>query len=142
MLEKNMTNSSKTLEQLEEVIWPESEYLSYLVQTYHRLRRKPINEFTIEDLRIMIGQQIGIEHLIPLALNRLEADPYAEGDYYPGDLLAVVMRIPSEYWLKHPMEATRMDSIADRAAKLLEGLNEIESIKTELRALMSARSWH
>jgi CDI immunity proteins len=92
-----MTDQSRTLEQLEDEDWGEPEYDSNLVQTIHKLRRKPIGEFTIEDLRVMLGQKVGMEQFIPLALDRLEADPFASGDFYPGDLLGAVMAIPREY---------------------------------------------
>jgi hypothetical protein len=56
-----------------------------------------VDEFTVEDLRIMIGQQIGLWHLMPLTVAVLEQDPLAEGDFYAGDLLSSV--ISNEEWL-------------------------------------------
>ena len=50
----------------------------------------------------MIGQKIGTQHLLPYALDRLEQNPLAEGDCYPGDLLSSILRLPSEYWEQHP----------------------------------------
>jgi CDI immunity proteins len=58
----------KSLEELEGAVSGEPDYDSYLVSTIHRLRRKPLNEFSVEDLRIMIGQQIGLRYLVPLAI--------------------------------------------------------------------------
>jgi hypothetical protein len=136
-----MTDHSRTLEQLEDENWGEPEYDSNLVQMIHKLRRKPIGQFTIEDLRIMLGQKVGMEHLIPIALDRLEADPFASGDFYPGDLLGAVMAIPREYWLSHPAEAARMQTVADHARELLNDLDVIDEIKTRLRSLISARPW-
>jgi hypothetical protein len=46
----------------------ELEYNSFLVRRVHELRRKPVGEFTVEDLRIMIGQEIALEVLVPRAL--------------------------------------------------------------------------
>ena len=77
----------KTLDELEGVVWGPPNYDSYLVQTCHRLRTKPIGEFDTEDLRIMIGQNIGLPYLLPLALDLLEENPWAAGHMYPGDLL-------------------------------------------------------
>jgi hypothetical protein len=54
-----------------------------------------LDDFTVEDLRIMIGQKIGLLHLLPLAIKILKHDPLAEGDYYPGDLLTSVIRAES-----------------------------------------------
>lgn len=77
----------KTLDELEGVVWGPPNYDSHLVETCHRLRTKPIGEFGVEDLRIMIGQNIGLPYLLPLALDRLEENRWASGDFYPGDLL-------------------------------------------------------
>ncbi|MEP3280283.1 MAG: contact-dependent growth inhibition system immunity protein [Stappiaceae bacterium] len=81
----------KTLEQLENEYWDPPEFESHLTMTCHRLRQKPIDTFTVEDLRIMIGQNIGVTYLLPRALGVLRADPVARGDFYEGDLLNSVI---------------------------------------------------
>nr|WP_095876306.1 contact-dependent growth inhibition system immunity protein [Streptomyces sp. TLI_235] len=43
-------------------------------------------------LRLLIGQGVGLPHLVPLALDLLERDPAAEGGLFPGDLLDAVAR--------------------------------------------------
>lgn len=95
----------RSLEQLDGDRWgqppPDS---SYLVRTVHALRSKPLDSLDVEDLRILIGQEVGLDHLMPLALRVLEADPLAEGDFYPGDLLVAVLRVGHEYWERHPDE--------------------------------------
>ena len=50
----------------------------------------------------MIGQNIGLVYLVPLALNELRKCPLAEGDYYPGDLLNMVLRTDPQTWREHP----------------------------------------
>jgi hypothetical protein len=75
-----------------------SECNSYLVRTYQRLRKKPLEEFTTEDLRLMIGQESGLPYLIPLALEVLEKDLFAEGDLYEGDLLNAVLQVHPDFW--------------------------------------------
>ena len=82
----------KTLEQLEKDIWGKPEFGSHLVTTCHALRRKPIGELGVEDLRILLGQDIGTRYLLPLAKAVLRDDPLAEGDLYPGDLVEAVLR--------------------------------------------------
>ncbi|MDH5379720.1 MAG: contact-dependent growth inhibition system immunity protein [Cyclobacteriaceae bacterium] len=91
---------SKSLESLEKDIWGESEYDSYLVTTCHRLRKIQLKDFDIEDLRIMIGQNIGLKFLIPLAIDRLKENILAEGDFYAGDLLKTVLTSEVDYWRK------------------------------------------
>ena len=104
--------SKLTLQQLENDDWgdptPDD---TRLVTTVLNLRRKAIAALTVEDLRIMLGQQVGVPTLVPLALDLLEANPLTEGDLYPGDLLASVTRIPDSYWQEHPEEKIRLDGV-------------------------------
>ncbi|MBU8856590.1 MULTISPECIES: contact-dependent growth inhibition system immunity protein [unclassified Micromonospora] len=88
-----------TIEQLERDVWPDpGRDATSLVRRCVELRRKPLAEFTVEDLRIMLGQEIGVPALLPLASQVLLRDPLAEGDCYPGDLLANVLRLPESAW--------------------------------------------
>ena len=88
----------KTLENLEKDFWSNPDYDSHLVKRCHELRKIPLDNFTTEDLRIMIGQQIGLNYLIPLALEVLTKDLFAEGVFFEGDLLKNVLAIKTEYW--------------------------------------------
>lgn len=75
---------------------------SRLVQRCEALYGKPLGELSVEDLRLLIGQNIGLEFLVPLAVERLRENPFVGGDYYPGDLLHSVLNIHPTYWDQHP----------------------------------------
>jgi hypothetical protein len=107
---------NKSLQQLDSQDWGEPTFDSHLVTECHRLHRVPLRDFTVEDLRIMIGQHFSMEYLIPLALEQLRTDPLAEGAYYPGDLLAVVLRAGSQFWQQHPELRHEVAAVAARAA--------------------------
>jgi hypothetical protein len=64
--------------------------------------------------------------LVPLALARLEVNPLAEGDFYPGDLLVAVLRVAPAYWQSHPDEAARLRTIAGSA--------DLDELDAETRA--------
>ena len=115
---------SKTLQEVEQHDWGEPTYHSSSVTTSHSLRRKPLNQFTVEDLRIMIGQQISLLILVPLALERLEDDPPAEGDYYRGDLLAMVLKIEEKFWTAFPTFLQRFRKVINRVRNMLPSLEE------------------
>jgi hypothetical protein len=100
-----------TLDQLEGVEWGPNTFDSYLVQTCHRLRTKPIGEFSIEDLRIMIGQNIGSMFLVPLALEKLTECPLVEGNYYKGDLLTAVLQLPATFWQQRSDLRSQLENI-------------------------------
>ena len=92
---------NKTLEEIENDFWSEPEYDSYLVTTIHKLRKKKIADFDVEDLRIMIGQNRGLATLIPIAIDRLRENILAEGDYYEGDLLKSTLTSDQNFWNTH-----------------------------------------
>jgi hypothetical protein len=76
-----------TLDQLDPPAWgPPPENATGLMIRLHELRPKEVESFTTEDFRLAIGRQLALQHLMPLALRRLEENPLAEGDLYEGDL--------------------------------------------------------
>jgi|HubBroStandDraft_4_1064222.scaffolds.fasta_scaffold580242_2 hypothetical protein len=131
---------SKSLQELEQMDCGEPKFGSSLVITVHRLRRKPLADFTIEDLRRMIGQKLSLPYLMPLALERLEENPLAEGDCYDGDLLHNVLRVGSEYWANEPNYRNRVRAALDRAKKMLPSFDEIarKTIEEVLRDASSS----
>ncbi|MEM9444937.1 MAG: Imm8 family immunity protein [Verrucomicrobiota bacterium] len=58
---------SKSIEELEGDDWGPPDFDSHVVSTCHELRKKPIKDFEIEELRFMILQNVGSEYLAPLA---------------------------------------------------------------------------
>ena len=63
---------SKILEHLEKDVRTAPVFASRLVVTCYSLRKKQIKDFEIEDLRIMIGQNFGLNYLIPIAIEELK----------------------------------------------------------------------
>jgi hypothetical protein len=113
---------SKSLQELEQWDWGEPTYNSHLVRTIHRLRRKPLAEFDVEDLRIVIRQGIGLPFLIPLAMERLEEDPLAGGDFFDGDLLQAVLEGGEAFWGNRSDLVQRLRKVIQRAIDLLPSL--------------------
>jgi hypothetical protein len=101
MKRNTQINLNQTLEQIERIVWEEPKKASFLVITCHQLRRKLLKEFTIEDLRIMIGQNFNLEILIPMAIEKFRENILAEGNFYEGDLLMNVLNSESSYWINH-----------------------------------------
>jgi hypothetical protein len=96
-LENNWRN--KSINNLENKDWDNPGFDSYLVKRCSQLVKIPLRDFTIEDLRIMIGQGFALNYLMLLALEVLQKNILAEGDYYPGDLLKNVTTTPSDFWV-------------------------------------------
>lgn len=93
---------NKSLQELENCDWGEPTYNSHLVVTCYKLRHVPLKLFNIENLRIMIGQNIGLKFLVPLALKHLHSHPLAKGEFYPGDLLVALLRVETKFWNQYP----------------------------------------
>jgi hypothetical protein len=105
-----------TLTQLERDDWGPPPYDSFLVTECHRLRHVPLRDFTVENLRILIGQHISLEYTVPLALEHLSKDPLASGDFYPGDLLKAVQGIEDDFWTQHPALLAIWQKVRSHAA--------------------------
>ncbi|MGX1274529.1 contact-dependent growth inhibition system immunity protein [Streptomyces phaeoluteigriseus] len=114
-------NRDRSLAELERDHWPAlSADATRLVAAAHALRCRPIGELTVEDMRVLIGQDTGLPYLLPLALDVLRDNPMAEGDMYEGDLLSAVLTRDPKTW-----------------AECRELGQELRMIVTELTALPS-----
>jgi hypothetical protein len=114
----------RTLEEIDGMEWEGPPFATDLVRTCHALRLKPLGSFSVEDLRILIGQSESLPVLVPLALIRLQEDPLVEGDCYPGDLLRSVLELEASYWQLHPGEHREVREVAERALAALDERNE------------------
>jgi hypothetical protein len=68
----------------------------------------------------MIGENVGLTYLLPLAIERLEENPLAEGDYYPGDLLKAVMGVEESAWRFRLDLRAPVETLLRRAEALLD----------------------
>ncbi|MFF2368880.1 contact-dependent growth inhibition system immunity protein [Streptomyces sp. NPDC058122] len=119
---------SRSLEELERDRWeappPDA---TRLIATAHALRSRPVGTLTVEDLRLLIGQDIGLAVLLPLAMEVLRDNPLAEGHMYEGDLLRAVLTRPSAVWSTYPNLARQLTLIVDGLSDLSPNLRgEVE----------------
>lgn len=118
----------KTLENLQKELWPKMNFYSDLITRISNLRKVPLNEFSIEDLRIMISQNFGLSYLIIIAIDKLKEHVLVEGDLYPGDLLETVISVQKQFWIKHPDYKKQLQEIiSDNFSLILNhNLNGVE----------------
>jgi hypothetical protein len=96
------SQDDRSLDDIEGTTWaPPSSDVTTLVATIHELRRKPVGSLTAADLRLLIGQRVGLDVVLPRALVVLRRSPLVEADLYPGDLLAAALHLPESYWRDH-----------------------------------------
>jgi hypothetical protein len=103
---------TKSIEELEASVWPHDPYPSRLVQECQRIRKVSLASLSVEHLRMLIGQKIALQYLVPIALEHLHANPLCSGDFYTGDLLVNLLAVPDDYWASHPEENNSVVELA------------------------------
>lgn len=146
MAEEDTVTSSETdplarsLEDIEGDRWgPAPEGSTGLVESVHQLRRVPLRELGVEGLRELLGQNVGVDVLLPLAMEQLRKDPLAEGDFYPGDLLSVVLRLPNDVWERHPRELRLMLALLPTVDRSDPDF-DITGLEEEIAAFLAAHT--
>jgi hypothetical protein len=136
-------NDSKTLQELENSDWgelpPGPPPHWDLEKTVYKLRRVPLNQFTAEDIRLMLGQNVGLDFMMPLAIERLKVNPWKPDDSRggrAGDLLRFVLtdRLGDKrrFWEGHPESWTTMRAVCETALAQMPRLSDWDrSIVTE-----------
>jgi hypothetical protein len=118
----------RSIEQLENDYWKDVSFPSNLVKRCFNYRKIPVLELTIEQLRLLIGQQIALPFIVPKAIIILQADVLVEGDYYPGDLLNSLLGLSEADWNQCPDEKNKFLEL------LRQNISTIEA--TENKALI------
>jgi hypothetical protein len=88
----------------------------------------PLWQLGVQDLRLLLMHGRGLRWLVPEALDRLAAAPWAAGDHGPGELLLGACLVEDAYWDAHPerrarladilaVADTRLDELPDEAAR-------------------------
>jgi hypothetical protein len=83
-------------------------------------------KFEFGDVRLLLGQGIGVPYLAPIAIEALKKQPLIETEHYCGDLLANVLRISSRFYDEHEGYKNDVISILNdyrRHVRLLDPIN-------------------
>ncbi len=138
-----------SIQHLEGSDWGEARFGSPLVRACHTLRRKKLRDLTGEDLRLGIGQQVGLRYLVPLALELLRGNVFVSITYFDGDLLANMLNIPGEFWDAHndwraEARALAEQYIAGHAAQpggTAQGLQAVRDAVARFTGELPPRRW-
>ncbi|MEV1049816.1 contact-dependent growth inhibition system immunity protein [Streptomyces sp. NPDC049887] len=137
MLVNNSIDRQRSLEELEGRRWPEPSLdATGLVKAVHALRARPIGSLSVEELRRLIGQNVGLPYLIPLALEILRdtAPAQAAGGFYDDDLLSAVLTVEPATW-------TRMPQFAQELKTILATLTDLSPyIESDIQVFLQATS--
>jgi len=104
---------------------------THMVKRCLELCKVPLNQFTIGDLRLMIGQGFSPQYLIPLAIEYLHVDIFTEGDFYQGDLLRNVLSVDKKFWTNNKHLWTEVNElIKDKRDRLIAAKTSTTSFDT------------
>lgn len=84
-----------------------------------------LEDYTLSDLLHMIKLNVGLEFLIPLALDEMSNNLFVKADAFPGDLLQAVC-LAKDYWGKNPDNLKDLKKRLDHYKEIL--LNSQEAI--------------
>ena len=115
-------NREQTLQELEGEGAAETDVDPAAEQLYESLRHKPLQDFSTEELRRLISQQLSLPFLVPLAIERLEVNPFARGEQHLGDLLLSVLRVRAEFWRAHQQLLWQFQEVLIRLLPILGSL--------------------
>ncbi len=80
---------------------------------YRAVYHTPLKDLSLEDVCRACRQVIHIiEHVVPMAVNRLRLEPLA-GELYDGELLCSLRPIPQSYWSLYKAEAKAVKSACE-----------------------------
>lgn len=112
--------NSKSIEELENHPWQiHGEYPTQLIKNCAKYRKIPIHSLTIEQLRLLISQRIGTQHILDTAINKLKLDMLSEGDLYKGDLLVALSNISTEIGKENKKEFQLLLKLVKSAEKMI-----------------------
>ncbi|MBI5774521.1 MAG: hypothetical protein HZA89_12345 [Verrucomicrobia bacterium] len=114
---------NKTLQELDGQQREQPQFASHAVAECHRLRGVPLRDFSVEDLRLMIGQSESMDYVMPLALEKLREDPMVECVFFRGDFLVTVLRAEEGFWRANPKLHGEALVIADKAFSALRSFS-------------------
>lgn len=102
----------KSLESLEKNNWgsPPKDRTT-LVCAIYKLRKLPLEKLQPKDLRLLLGQRVGLRFIIPIALEVLQKDLFIDAELYEGDLLQNLMKISDDFWVENPTLKQRFDEL-------------------------------
>jgi hypothetical protein len=77
---------------------------------YRAIQKVPLESLSIENIAKACRQQIHLDHVVPIALRRLQSDPLA-GYMYDGELFASLKSVPQEHWREYKHDTVKLREI-------------------------------
>lgn len=118
---------NKSIEELENSYWEDSDFDSYVVRTVQAARKKPLSELSNEEIRVLTGQKVGLKYVLSMAVAILKRNPLANVRLYEGDLLSCVLRLSPSDWSDNPVDFREFQSLLRANRTLIVSCEEISA---------------
>ena len=129
-----------SLAELEGLEIPPGAYGTGSLAWLSRALVSPLGQLGPNELRLLLGHGRGLRWLLPLALERLEREPFAGGDRGPGELLTAALSVDPSEWAREPESLERLARVVADARAQVEVLSEAarERVAGDLEAAREA----
>ena len=87
-----------TIEELDGDVWTSPGYDSHLGKRVFELRKTGLSAFNMDDCRLMVGQGMSLEHVVPQALALLAVEPSSDDEVYPYALWEKLCEVDAAFW--------------------------------------------
>jgi hypothetical protein len=118
-MNRSEADGSKSLQELEGVDWGSATTAETpMIGQLLALRRKPLRDLSAAEVRLAVSQKVGFPYTLELALERLSSNPLVEGENYPGDILAALLRVEDGDWVGRDALRARLTELFTRVMSL------------------------
>lgn len=115
---------ARSLAELEGLEIPPGAYGMGSLAWLSRAMVSPMAQLGPAELRLLLGHGRGLRWVLPLALERLEREPFAAGDRAPGDLLTAALTVDPAEWARDPAWTGRLARVVHAAREQVHRLPE------------------
>jgi len=139
---KEYTNKklSKLIGKWKSIVPKEGESTPIQLRGY-RLYNTTLKDFSLDDIRFMIGQNIGEKYLVEMAFESLKKDVLVDAMYYEGDVLSVILQLPRDFWIDNKSLYEGLSEILNNQENNLESLMpSIEVDRNLIKGIESFRN--
>jgi hypothetical protein len=100
-------------------------YPTSLVERVNTALELPIKDLTWKQIRMLIGQNFGLEYLMPWAIDALEKRPLYSIEFYEGDLMVACLQVKREYWINNFDQWQRLKAVLSNLDSAMKSINDV-----------------
>lgn len=98
------------------------------------IKHKKIQDYSIEDLSVVIGREVGLAYLVPVAMLNLISQPFVNN----GELLISMLEVRAEFWAENPMYVSSMKRLCKLVKAQVNEVGVSAEVKGRILELVSA----